>query len=201
MIMLPNPCSGDDVLEFCAGTLTGTRSFRVTSSGHLRSLMHPTVWSRGENLARCFARRATPPADMDIDCTCGFYAFWDGSNDYRDEGHVNAVVEGYGIVVIGPRGFRAQKTRIVALHIPPPLPDYEGESDLVALAVAIRDLLLTWFVGRPLALNLNTKLRRHYPGVPVFDSFDAMVAAYPAAKGEGQRIDPPRKGVELPPWL
>lgn len=198
--MIPNPCSGDDVLEFCAGTLTGTRSFRVTPSGHLRSLMHPYVWNWDENHAHCFQNIAVPPADMAMDCTCGFYAFWDGSNDYRDEGHVNAVVEGYGVVVIGPRGFRAQKTRIVALHIPPPLPDYEGESDVVALAVAIRDLLRTWFFGGPPALDITAKVRRHYPGVPVFDTFDAMVAAYPAAKGEGQRIDPPRKatkGVEL----
>lgn len=52
------------------------------------------------------------------ECSCGFYGFYDGSNDYKSDGTVSAVVEGYGETVIGTRGFRSMKAKIVALHIP-----------------------------------------------------------------------------------
>lgn len=50
-------------------------------------------------------------------CSCGYYAYYDGSNDYGKPGRVSAVIEGYGETVIGTRGFRAQKARIVALSM------------------------------------------------------------------------------------
>lgn len=50
---------------------------------------------------------------------CGFWAFFDGSNDYYTHGEtVAAIVEGYGTVTVGTRGFRAEKARIAALIIP-----------------------------------------------------------------------------------
>jgi hypothetical protein len=52
-------------------------------------------------------------------CTCGFYAFFNTtSNEYFSEDVVTGIIEGYGEVVIGPRGFRAKKAKIVALYIP-----------------------------------------------------------------------------------
>lgn len=58
-----------------------------------------------------------PKHDMST-CKCGFYGFYDGSNDYKSDSTVSAVVEGYGETVIGTRGFRSMKAKIVALHIP-----------------------------------------------------------------------------------
>lgn len=51
-------------------------------------------------------------------CTCGFYAYFDGGNDFADEKTVSAVVEGYGVCAVGTRGFRAEKARLLALVVP-----------------------------------------------------------------------------------
>jgi hypothetical protein len=49
----------------------------------------------------------------------GFYAYHDGVMDYvapqRGRPHVTGVIEGYGDAVIGSRGFRCEKARVVAL--------------------------------------------------------------------------------------
>src|SRR4051812_39387345 len=43
------------------------------------------------------------------DCSCGFYGYYDGSDDYYKDGLVSGVVEGYGEALIGTRGFRVGK--------------------------------------------------------------------------------------------
>lgn len=48
-------------------------------------------------------------------CSCGFYAFFDGSNTYELSTRVTAIIEGYGVCSVGDRGFRAEKARLVAL--------------------------------------------------------------------------------------
>lgn len=50
-------------------------------------------------------------------CTCGFYAYYSGANDYANGDRVQAVIEGCGETTIGTRGFRTSKARIVALCI------------------------------------------------------------------------------------
>lgn len=56
-----------------------------------------------------------------LDCTCGFYAYFDlGHNPHHGEGNVLGLVEGYGTMTIGRRGFRASKARIIALIEPVP---------------------------------------------------------------------------------
>lgn len=84
------------------------------------------------------------------DCKHGFYAYYDGSNDYRDDSRVSAVIEGYGETVIGSRGFRCMKARIVALQIP------ETVKPHIARMVA-----------------------RNYPDVPILETFDQMVSEFP----------------------
>lgn len=84
------------------------------------------------------------------DCKHGFYAYYDGSDDYHEAGRVSAVVEGYGETVIGTRGFRSMKARIVAIHIPDDVPAY-----------------------------LARMVARNYPEVARFESFDQMVSAFP----------------------
>lgn len=51
-------------------------------------------------------------------CQCGFWAYFDGSNDYEDSSRVTAIVEGQGVVTVGTKGFRAEKAEIVALVDP-----------------------------------------------------------------------------------
>lgn len=85
-------------------------------------------------------------------CQCGFYGYFDGSDDYHDEKRVSAVVEAYGETVIGTRGFRAMKARIVALTV------REGLDDLTASQVR--------------------KISTNYRGTAIFDSFDDMVREF-----------------------
>ncbi len=170
--------------EFAAGVVTGTRSFAVDKLGRLVGVAYPAVWRPGENVAKCLLRtdqfavhlmfgpngNITPSSSRTVDaqrpehsiaeCAHGFYGYYEGSNDYYEPGRVMAVVEAYGETIIGTRGFRASKARIVALHIP---------SDI---GVGVRRLVA-----------------RNYPEVPLFDSFDAMVAEFPPDDG-GEGLSP-----------
>lgn len=65
---------------------------------------------------QCFD--STPCLGLEPNCECGFYAFYNGANDYRQSSRVSAVIEGYGRTVVGTRGFRAEKAKIVALCLP-----------------------------------------------------------------------------------
>lgn len=164
--------------EFSVGSVFGTRSFDVDGLGRLRGVAYRTVWTPGENRAQCLARGGlaaymfgggTPqPAEIGEHsmtvCGHGFYGYFEGSNDYYEVGRVMGVVEAYGEAVIGSRGFRASKARIVALHIPAEV--------------------------RPGARAL---IVRNYAGVPVFDSFEAMVGEFPptdAGAGVSPANDP-----------
>ncbi|KTR95374.1 hypothetical protein NS220_06125 [Microbacterium testaceum] len=162
--------------EFAAGVVTGTRSFDVDKLGRLIGVAFATVWRPGENIARCMQRpdpmayltgrepgklrEASRAPHSLADCPHGFYGYYEGSNDYYEPGRVMAVVEAYGETVIGTRGFRASKARIVAMHIP---------SDI---SVGTRRLVT-----------------RNYPDVPLFDSFSAMVAEFPPDDG-GEGLSP-----------
>lgn len=86
-----------------------------------------------------------------LGCTCGFYAYFDGANDYKNDGNIAAIIEGFGVCSVGTRGFRAAKARLVALiepksKVPPLRFDY---------------------------------VRRNYPDVPVYRGRKAAIAAHP----------------------
>lgn len=90
-------------------------------------------------------------------CRHGFYGYYDGSNDFNNhymtrDGCAQAVVEGYGEVMIGTRGFRAMKARIVALAV-------------TQVTVRTRE-------------QYELMLRK-YADVPFFDTFERMVSAFP----------------------
>lgn len=64
------------------------------------------------------------PCDgLDPDCGCGFYAFYDADTARQQSyGSVRGAIEGWGRIVAGPKGFRAQHARVVAIvkpHQPP----------------------------------------------------------------------------------
>jgi len=111
----------------------------------LRDEFGEVIWSEDGN--------AFPVEGHLRECQCGFYGFFEGSNDYHepnwdigryDKGPVGGMIEGYGQTLIGSRGFRCTKARIVALllgDIPTPTRD--------ALEETYR--------------------------MPIFDSFDRMV--------------------------
>lgn len=53
------------------------------------------------------------------DCSCGFYAYYDDDdNPHHRQGFLYGVIEGYGVMTVGTRGFRCSKAQIKALVIP-----------------------------------------------------------------------------------
>lgn len=86
-----------------------------------------------------------------VKCTCGFYAYFDGLNDYKDPSRVAAIIEGYGVCTVGDRGFRASKARLVAL--------IEPKAQVSPL--------------------LRERLHRNYPDVPFYATKREAVDAHP----------------------
>lgn len=60
----------------------------------------------------------SPHVVGNADCSCGYYAYFDGTNGYAEPVRVEAVIEGYGVCTVGDRGFRAGKARLLALIYP-----------------------------------------------------------------------------------
>lgn len=101
-----------------------------------------------------------PPHDF-ADCTCGFYAYLNGTNDYADH-HVIGVVRGYGETFLGTRGFRSAKARIIAAYS-------STHADVERV--------------RPLPVS-RERMRELYPDVAWFDDYAAMVAEFPPSDPE-----------------
>ncbi|MDA8439402.1 MAG: hypothetical protein M0Z51_11170 [Propionibacterium sp.] len=174
-----------DAPEFSIEPVTGTRSFEVDKLGRLTGVTYRTVWTPGENKHQCHVadtdfsgmisafsayiygdpaptavssapKPSSKPAHNLPGCKCGFYGYYDGSDDYGKPARVSGVIEGYGEVVIGTRGFRATKARIVALTIEADVPPH-----------------------------LAAKVRHNYADIPFYESFAQMVAAHPCDCTQG----------------
>lgn len=116
---------GDFEGEFAVGVVRGLRCFSVRRNGTvpvgLVGAIHTKyAWRSGENESQCPIMEVPELAGLHrlYHCTCGFYAYHDGSNEFDGSGRITGVIEGYGKTVIGTKGFRASKARIVAFLIP-----------------------------------------------------------------------------------
>jgi len=172
-----------DGIDFAVGVVRGVRAWDVTE-GILTGVVYHQRWTPGENHALCRKNPdrvymyvppipghvvPVPPSRPDSDyqlpapghlftCMCGFYAYYDGSNDYfkgdySNTRRVTGVIEGYGETLVGTRGFRCTKARIVALYV---VDHFVGDFELI---------------------------RANYPLVPVFDTFEAMLREFPEEDG------------------
>lgn len=166
-------------IDFALGSVHGWRDWKITPEGVLEPISFSSQhqWAPGDNIAHCHkwvtkaevgeqgelsdgAYRELKEAwkrDHSMDgCEHGFYAYFDGeSQSYSSGPRVRGVIEGFGEVLIGTRGFRAAKARILALSVAP----HEGMWKLDQ-----------FFIDR---------LRANYPNVPVFESELAMRAEFP----------------------
>ena len=106
-----------DGTPLVAGSIFGGRSFAVDNLGRLKGPQAGTIHRSGENIAECDSCIGEKTVET---CTHGFYAYTDGSTRYRNTDTVEGVIEGYGITQIGTKGFRSEKSKIVALHLPAP---------------------------------------------------------------------------------
>ena len=100
------------------------------------------------------------PKHTQAKCSCGFYAYSNGRNDYHEYG-VTGVIQGFGETQLGTRGFKCAKATILALHVP------AGKAK------------------KPKAEYVSTKsehytrLRANYPEVAFFDDYAQMLAEFP----------------------
>lgn len=100
------------------------------------------------------------PPHTQAACSCGFYAYSNGYNDYADDTRLTGVIQGYGETQLGTRGFKCSKARVVALHIPSKV----GK------------------LGRRQVTNEAghfARVRDNYPNVAIFDKYADMVEAFP----------------------
>lgn len=153
---------------FYGTSLFGLRAFKVDHTAHLKAIGHEYTWVADLNVARCMPSTLSwvglsgqkrpdkeTPHEAWLTCQCGFYAYVDGTNSYFSECNVGCgdgcnndyhrkvagVVEAWGRMIIGSRGFRAQYARIrglvlgekfaaVAKHYPVPV--FASVDELVA---------------------------------------------------------------------
>ena len=106
--------------------IIGHRKFRVVNS-ELRPIFFDSIWAPGENVSECLAERIHPKRSRRwfkkhsmSSCECGFYAYHrtDSENMFVI-GDVDAAIEGYGEILLGTKGFRSEKARVLALSYPP----------------------------------------------------------------------------------
>lgn len=176
-------------VDLALGSVFGHRIFGVDIEGKLLPVSHSGHWLPGENVAQCFKHpgkdRVDPKRDDEeysdyhkrverwradhqfADCEHGFYAYFDGhDNGYTyNKMHVAGVVEAYGDVLIGTKGFRAAKARIVALSVSPVGGMWRLEEFVV------------------------DRIRANYPKVPLFASELAMRSEYPCPVWEREGAD------------
>lgn len=134
------------------------RTFRInTDDGSLVPIAqgtHYRAWADGSAEAACAIGRDHRAPDED--CRCGLYAFGsaqDVTRQYAQARRVLAVVACHGRVVVGSRGVRAERARVVALWLDPGLP-----AALVERATA------------------------RYPSIPRFTDRAAMLAEFPPSR-------------------
>lgn len=166
-------------LEFAAGSLRGVRVWTIQPTfsqrdGHRLVGSYHGVWHEGENHAKCLVNQNRLPTSeqrepctlVEPSCQCGFYAYWTwrpkdyGYTAFYYAPYVAGVIEGYGKTVMGDLGFRCEKARILAL-------------------APVRPAWMSPDMLRNRMLALRRVINDRHPGVPLFESIDAMLAAFP----------------------
>lgn len=199
-------CSAEPT-EFAVGSVVAYRRGRVSEQGVITGARHQP-WVGGENVAICLPQSVsmmwwwgirdevslapadhTSPGDR---CSCGFYAFNTpnpaGSgfdSGYSDTHMVDTMVEFYGKVMIGTKGLRAEKARIVAMRVEGPwqmtvvpVPALGAASEELATAIN----MVTSVKPGPPDPGVINYLEVRYPGVPMFDTLEEMVEAFPISE-------------------
>lgn len=205
-------------VPFYTGRLVGLRSFDVTPQGELTGVTYKGRWKDGENQAKCALHDETfyewegPEYKKKIShdpthqvasmgCSCGYYAYFDGNdNEFQHGVNVEAVIEAWGKITIGEKGFRAAKARIVALVIPREV----YPSHWLTKALHRLECSAKWYASHgwsypytandngcdlplfPYPALMETIISR-YPTAKIFDSQEAAIDAFPLTPVEVAR--------------
>lgn len=121
-------------LGLVPGSVRGLRAWCITESGELTGVTYKQVWEVDNNVAECRANQMysmyptvqqppKPEGHGMLGCTHGFYGYYNGDNNYASEHRATGAIEGYGEGVIGSKGFRVTRARILALTFTPNVPE------------------------------------------------------------------------------
>lgn len=116
----------DERADLVAGAVRAYRSWRVDEHG-LISAYIAARWFSPAMAAQCLrTRRLGGVADADTDhaapdpsCRCGIYAWYQPGDTEAVAGQVFGVVELTGRMLLGARGLRAEKARVLAVSLVP----------------------------------------------------------------------------------
>ena len=193
--------SADRPATLVAGALRGYRQWEVTLDMRLKSVTQNHIW---HTPMRAICRHPeTDHAAPHGDCACGIYACHRPDDDQLASPSVlhpgcvvTGVVEAWGRVEVGERGFRAQHTEIVALEYAMPtqanLVRALGESRYIfderrrtelPDGRVVKTVELVLYLGSP--RKWQDQLAERYPSVKVFDDRASMVRAYPPVDVSG----------------
>jgi hypothetical protein len=118
--MNPTTPAGFTGPEFTIEPVYGVRWWKIGPRLSLRG-MRGTLWTPGTNEAECGTTRTgiEPHEPPHPDCNCGLYAFWQlEPTPVVGSIVVCGVMLGLGKTIIGTRGLKSQRARIVALARP-----------------------------------------------------------------------------------
>ena len=166
-----------DATPLIVGTLFGVRHFdwwpnkKRARGPYLYSPSYDFAWVDGENTAQCACYKYSFGYEQAGSVaskkhSCGFYAYYD--DDHYQFGDRNAigVIEAWGTVTVGSRGFRASKAKIVA--------------------VAIKDWTMDdWFM-----------FEKNYPSAELFDDKDEIFKKFPLSVPPPEPPPPPPPGLD-----
>ena len=159
-----------------AGTIRGIRTWDMSAEYRLVSPFQYFEWQATDNVSECvqYVQKSVYLEDDNSTfytvhdrltnfehkpapkhCSCGFYAYHKHAVPQRTttevifEGHIRGILEGYGTVTVGSKGFRAEKANILAL-------------------IQSSNSYLDW-----------NKVWDNYPEIPLFSSLEEAIEAFP----------------------
>lgn len=127
------------------------------------------------------------------DCGCGFWAYWAlNPAEFRmGEKPIVGVIKGYGKVLLGTRGFRSEKAKIVGLHLAyeyvkpklaKPSPPETSPSAPGWASMFAADYETNSAEGVAKMAADEAELGELYPGARIFATLPALLEAFPPTR-------------------
>jgi hypothetical protein len=101
--------------ELTLDTVTGVRAFKQDKLGRLTGVTYNRVFRPGVNRSMCDDQKHRSGEHI-ADCSCGYYAYYsESAKPSFYGGTVGGIIRGSGKIVVGDKGFRAEKAELLAL--------------------------------------------------------------------------------------
>lgn len=147
----------------CASTAQAFRQLGVAMSVNAEQMSWCFMKMSADMNGRVLLKKRQKPKSLEpvshtigsLNCSCGYYAYFDrGHNPHHKQGNILGIVEGFGVMTVGSRGFRCSKARIRALIDDGDLasfldPRYSGIPRFATVDAALAEFPLTVPEGTP----------------------------------------------------